>query len=232
MSRYLLKYKGTYRIKPHLDLRTNDFPRTDDGNIDPYYDDIYIKCANGCEIYHYGKSILVAYVPSITRGHNIIKAIAAELKIINEYTESLDYGTLYSLLENDSTIFNISENDSEIEFKFHAKNIEMISKYLKPQTLGADISPFSTRNLPKEKYEIPYRDLEEYKQITSVVPKDNKLRISIITKDFISQILSKDRLYRSKDIKKDMRQKKITGKEYIHSMGYWNQYLDYLRSNL
>ena len=53
-----MKYKGKYRIKPNLDKVTNDFPRTDDECIDPSYDDIYIKCANDSQIYHYGHGIL------------------------------------------------------------------------------------------------------------------------------------------------------------------------------
>ena len=111
-----MKYKGTYRLKPNLDQFTNDFPRTDDESIDQSYDDIYIKCANGSQIYHYGHSTLVAYIPSIGRAHNIIIAIAKELKLINEDTESRDYEILYSKLNNNGTIFDIHEYDSEVEF--------------------------------------------------------------------------------------------------------------------
>lgn len=227
-----MKYKGKYRIKPNLDQFTNDFPRTDDESIDPSYDDIYIKCANDSQIYHYGKSILVAYIPSIGRGHNILIAIAKELNLISESTGSRDYGTLYSLLEKDGTVFDIREYDSEIEFKFNAKNIEMIAKYLKPQTFGADISPFSPRNLPKAKYEIPCKDLSLYEQIIDLVPKDNKLFISIITKEFMANIMAKDSLYRTINMKSHMRQMMLKNKEYIHSMGYWDKYLKYLRDNL
>lgn len=215
-----------------MDKFTNDFPRTDDNGIDPSYDDIYIKCANDSQIYHYGKSILVAYIPSIGRGHNILIAIARELDLISESTDSRDYEVLYSLLEKDCTVFDIREYDSEIEFKFNAKNIEMIAKYLKPQTFGADISPFSPRNLPKAKYEIPCKDLTLYKQITDLVPKNNKLFISIITKEFMANIMAKDSLYRTINMKSHMRQMMLKNKEYIHSMGYWDKYLKYLRDNL
>lgn len=227
-----MKYKGTYRLKPNLDQFTNDFPRTDDESIDQSYDDIYIKCANGSQIYHYGRSVLVAYIPSIIRGHNILKSLAKELNLIGEDTEFRDYEALYSLLANDGTVFGIKENDSEIEFKFNAKNIDIIAKYLKPQTSGADISPFSTRNLPKSNYEIPCRDLELYKEITNSIPVENKLSISIITKEFMANIMEKDKLYKSISMKSHMRQSMLKGKEYIHKMGYWNQYLEYLRGNL
>lgn len=232
MAKYLMKYKGKYRIKPNLDLELNDVPRDEDGNIDNSYDDIYIKCANGAQIYHFGGSILVSYIPSIGRGHNILIAIAKELKLIEEDSNMRDYETLYSILNKDKTVFDIRENDEEIEFKFNAKNIELIAKYLKPQTSGADISPFSSKNLPKASYVIPTDDLEEYKKITDSVPKENKLMIGHITKEFMSNILSKDKLYRTVSMKVHMKQKMLRNKEYIHSMGYWDRYIKYLEKEL
>ena len=232
MARYLLKYKGQYRIKPNLDLQLNDVPRNDDGSIDPSYDDIYIKCANGSQIYHFGRSILVAYIPSIGRGHNILIAIAKELKLIDEDTKSRDYGTLYSILNKDKTVFDIMENDEEIEFKFNAKNIELIAKYMKPQTSGADISPFSTRNLPKLSYTIPNEDLRDYLEITNRIPKEDKWLISHITNEFMNNILSKNTLYKTITMKTDMRKKMLKSKEYIHSMGYWDEYIKYLKKEL
>lgn len=232
MARYLMKYKGQYRIKPHLDLELNDFPRNEDGTIDSSYDDIYIKCANGSQIYHYGRSTLVAYIPTVGRGHNILIAIAKELKLIDEDSKERNYDKLYSLLNNDKTVFDIVENDEEIEFKFNAKNIELIAKYLKPSTSGADISPLSTKNLPKSSYLIPKDDLKDYQKITADIPKEDKLMLSHLTKRFISDILSKNKLYRTISIKQDMRQKCMKGKEYIHSMGYWDQYIKYLEKEL
>lgn len=227
-----MKYKGKYRIKPNLDQFTNDFPRDDNGNIDSSYDDIYIKCANGAQIYHYGHSILVAYIPSIGRGHNILIGIAKRLNLIDKDSVSRDYEVLYSLLEKDGTIFHIAENDSEIEFRFNAKHIELIAEFLKPQTSGIDISPFSTRNLPKGFYTIPTENIQEYKRIADSIPKSDKLLISHMTNDFLTNILSKDSLYKTVSIKAHMRQKMLKGKEYIHSMGYWERYLNYLKQNL
>lgn len=232
MSRYLMKYKGMYRLKPNLDQSTNDFPRDENGNIDASYDDIYIKCASGSQIYHFGHGTLVAYIPSIGRGHNILIALAKCLGVITKDSISRDYETLYSLLEKDGTIHNIMENDSEIEFRFNAKDINLIANFLKPQTSGSDISPFSSRNLPKSNYVIPAEDSEVYKEITNSIPKDNKLLISHITSDFLNNILSKDKLYKTIFMKSHMRQKMLKGKEYIHSMGYWNQYISYLKENL
>lgn len=232
MSRYLMKYKGQYRIKPNLDLKLNDVPRDENGNIDSSYDDIYIKCANGAQIYHFGRATLVAYIPSIGRGHNILIDIAKELNLIRTDENFRNYEVLYKMLNENKTVFDIVETDEEVEFKFNAKNIELIAKYLKPQTSGADISPFSPRNLPKSSYCIPAEDLEEYLKITKDIPKSDKLIISRITKEFLDNILSKDKLYKSIDIKTDMRQKCLKNKEYIHSMNYWKQYLKYLEKEL
>jgi hypothetical protein len=242
MARYLLKYKGVYRVRAHLDQFTNDFPRLmETGQIDPTFDDLYIKCEKGAQIYHYGRSILIAYIPSVIRGHNILKSIAAEiLGDIDEFSTMINnglqikwnYDGVYAKLSEEGTVYDIMENDEEIEFKFNAKYLDWISSYLKPQTSGANISPFSTRNLPKGTYTIPIEELAVYKEMTSLIPKQDILIISQITKRFLSKKLSKNKLYKTIDIKLDMRKKMIKGKEYIHSMGAWDDYLEYLKEEL
>lgn len=223
-----MKYKGTYRLKANIDKSTNDYPRDENGNLDT--DDIFIKCMYGNQIYHYGRSILVAYIPSIGRGHNILRGIAREILNIEE---KLPYETLYQLLEKDKTIYDIMENDEEIEFKFNSKNIELISKYLKPQTSGSGISPFSSKNLPKVKYNaISDVQMREYKDITDLVSKDNLLLISQITNRFLTDILANKKAYKSKNIKSDMKEKMLKGKNYIHSEGYWDEYIEYLKKNI
>ena len=232
MSRYLMKYKGQYRIKPNLDLELHDFPRDENGSIDSSYDDIYIKCSYGSQIYHYGHSTLVAYIPSLGRGHNILIALAKDLKLINEEDNSRDYKSLYQTLNENKTVFDIVETDEEIEFKFNAKNIELIAKYLKPLTSGSDISPFSSKNLPKSSYLIPKADLEEYLEITDSVPQSDKLLIGYVTKQFMNDILLKDKVYKTINIKTDMRKKCLKSRDYIHSMNYWDKYIKYLKENL
>lgn len=236
MGRYIMnKYKGKYRIKAHIDQSTNDFPRMPDtGEIDPSFDDLYIKCDKGSQIYHYGQSLLVAYIPSIGRGHNILKAIGGRLLgSLSKYEGKIfDYEKLYNDLEKEGTVKEIIENDAEIEFKFNNSNIDVIAEYMKPQISGADISPFSTRNLPKSTYHLPADELEVYKGITAEVPQENKLLISQITKRFMNDILAKDKLYRTVEMKTDMRKKILKGKEYIHSMGYWDKYIGYLKKEI
>lgn len=109
---------------------------------------------HGNKITYYGKSILQAYIPSLIRGHNILKAI-------NEIDSSI--------------IFDIEETDEEVLFKFKYVDSDKIIPLLKPRTSGANISPFSTRNLPKNKdYEIMYerkRELLNDKRIITYVVK-------------------------------------------------------------
>ena len=237
MANYLMRYKGTYRLKAHVDQCTNDFPRNINGIIES--DDVYIKCAFGNQIYHYGRATLVAYIPSIGRGHNILKDLGERLcgftkdDFENYKTQKIDpYKMLYEALHSEGTIKEIKENDEEIEFKFNSKNIELIAEYLKPQTCGADISPFSTRNLPKSNYTIPVEDLEEYKAITAAVPKDDILLISHATKNFISSVVAKSKLYRSKNIKAEMRKSMLKGKDFIHYSGFWDEYIKFLHKEL
>ena len=104
----------------------------------------------------------------------------------------MPYEEMYSLLEQYGRIWDIVENDKEIEFKFSAKDIELIAKYfLKPQTGEANISSFSSRNLPKRKYDIGSTDLQEYKEIINKIPKGNILIIKNLTSQFLSDILKK-----------------------------------------
>lgn len=223
---YLMKFKGKYRLKTAIDKITNDFPRDENGMLEQ--NDIYIDCMGGSQITHYGRSTLMAYIPSLGRGHNILIAIAKELNV----PEDRNYEVLYSNLEKEGTIKDIHDTDGEVEFKFDAKNIDFIAKYLKPKTSGAGISPFSTKNLPKAKYEISEDNLREYKVITDTVPKDKLLTLSQITNDFLFKYLQKKKQYRAINIKQDMRKKMLKSKEYIHCIGEWGNYLEYLKKEL
>ena len=126
----------------------------------------------------------------------------------------------------------VKENAEEIEFHFHPKDLSYIATLLKASTYGADISPFSTRNLPKQKYEIPESDLEQYKQVVKDVPKDKFLIISRATSNYIFERMQKMKQYKSEPIKKLMRKKMLKGKEFIHSEGQWSDFLKYLSKEM
>ena len=74
--------------------------------------------------------------------------------------------------------------------------------------------------------------MEEYRKITADISKDDILIISQITRSFLTVQLPKNKAYKSKDIKADMKLKKLKGKEYIHSIGKWSEYLNYLKKEI
>lgn len=175
MSSYLMtKYKGVYNLRAEIDLRTNDYCRTDKGELENY-SDIWIECEGKGRIYHYGKSILQYYQPSLQRGHNIIKKMYVELcngdidkiseqvNIINvnikeqnklkkddeEFTKlkiKTIYDFIYPELLNLDLISNIEETDEEILFKFKTSNLDKLSDFLKPKST-CFWNPFSSKYL-------------------------------------------------------------------------------------
>lgn len=209
MSDYLYKnFFGKYRIMAWLDNNTNDWPRDKNGHIET--DDFYIPCKNGALIQHYGGNVLTAYIPSIIKGNRLMKMCQDE----------------------NIEITNIIEGDGEVTFRFKAKHIEFIADYLGAKTSGKDIRPFSTKNLPKSNYVIPEEDLNKYKLIAASVPKGETLILSKLTDRFMDEIMTKK--YKRIDIKADMKKKCMARqiKEYIHSMGMWDEYIKFLDKDL
>lgn len=220
MNHYLMKYKGTYRILPILDEVYHDLPRDNMGNINHEEVELYIACQYGNKITEYGKddsnrTVLRAYIPSIGRGRNIKKALDAK-------------GIPYT---------NYLETDEEVEFRFKAKDIASIAELMKVKTAGADISPFSTKNLPKADIEIPTVEIERYKAVVANVQRGDLLIIHRITQDFLSSFLEKKykKLEGKKfDVDTDMKKMKMSrmAKEYIYTKDMWNEYLDFLQKKI
>lgn len=210
MANYLIShYKGKYRIKCEYDKHKNQFPRKIDGTFED--GDCYIDCYKNIKVFHYGNKILEAYFPSLMRGKNIMKAIQEE------------YG-------ND-VIFSIKETDSELFFRFHANDMDRLEKYLKPKTNGADISPFSSKNLPKNKeYKIPDEDFVEYKNIIEKIGQKRVIKLTHMTSNYLKSLVTKKNTW--ENIKADMSLKGLSGNRYIHSIGKWNDYISYLKNEL
>lgn len=186
----------------------NDFPRKINGQYEDI--DLYIDCQFGNKVFYQGNSTLLAYIPSIGRGRNIIQKIKET---------------------NPSIICNIEETDEEILFEFKYVNSDKIIPLLKPRTNGANISPFSSKNLPRnDEYRIPDEALGEYKGIIQNIPQNKLLSINVIQNSFIKSLASKK--HPLSEIKADMRLKGLRGKEYIHSIGKWDKYIKYLKENL
>ena len=161
-------------------------------------------------IFYVCRNTLQAYIPSLGRGHNIIKYINENI--------------------GQDIIYDIEETDSEVLFKFNTKYDNQIIPLLKPRTSGASISPFSSRNLPKTSYKIPDEEFVAYKNIVSKIPKERILDITHMTNNYLKSLATKKNKW--EDIKADMIAKGLKGKEYIHSIGKWNDYIDYLRKEI
>ena len=203
------KFKGIYRLKYPIDKRNNQFPRKLNGAYEDA--DVYIDCRYGNKVFHYGRSTLEAYIPSLGRGHNIVKKIEEE------------YG--------DGIIFGLHETDAEIYFYFDFKNSDKVIPLLKPKTNGANTSPFSPKNLPKNKaYKIPDEQLKPYKEIVDKLPKNMRIRLTHTTNDYIKTLATKKNPI--EDIKSDMLMKGLKPKEYIHSICKWDSYIKFLDKNL
>lgn len=245
-----MKYKGTYRLRVPIDSKTNMFPREYNGQFADA--DVYIDCVNNVQIFHYGRGVLEAYIPSLQSGRTMLKFIYRDLinkdnteTNISEYEVTrngetiqvkketitiLDKEVFKNDIDKSNLILNIEETDEEVLFKFHSKHMEQLEPYLKPKTNGADRSPFSTKNLPKLNYIIPDEDLAMYKSIIEKIPKNQLIGIVHITNAFLQSLVTKKNSW--DDIKTDMSLKCLKGKEYIHSIGKWNEYIKYLQENL
>lgn len=202
------KFKGKYRLKVPIDKTINDFSRKLNGTYEDI--DMYIDCQHGNKVFHFGGSILQAYVPSLIRGHNIIKSI-------NEINSDL--------------IFDIEETSQEILFKFHYKDSDKIIPLLKPKTSGANISPFSSKNLPRNKdYKIPDEEFSIYKEIVAKIPSERILTLTHSTNHYLKSLATKKNTW--DNIRADMKLKGLKGKEYIHSIGKWDEYIKYLQKEI
>lgn len=221
-NRYMMKYKGSYRLLPMIDQETNDFPRTPSGDVEEDIE-IYITCQHGSKIYAYGtdghkEMQLAAYVPSLGRGRNVRKAMDKE---------KIEY-------------YAYDETDEEVRFLFSSNDIEKVAKLLKAKISGANISPMSKRNLPKDNsVTIPDDDMSMYKNATSLINCGNMAKLKSINKSFMDDVLAKrlkenPRARKPFDYKTDMRKTKMSRsiKEYIWSKGLWKEYIDYLNDNL
>ena len=243
-------YKGQYRLRTEIDKYSNTFPREYTGQFAE--NDIYIDCEKGVHIYHYGNRTLEAVIPSLQSGRGIVRLIYRDLinksntettvseydvnrkekvvHIVKENISIIDKKLFNKELNNNDIIFHIEETDLELLFRFNAKHMKDLEPYLKPKTSGADISPFSSRNLPKSSYSIPDEDLITYKEIIADLPQNQLITLVHTTKSFIQSLATKKNTY--EDIKADMALKCLKGKEYVHSISKWKEYMDYLKIEL
>ena len=108
--------------------------------------------------------------------------------------------------------------------------MDKLEKYLKPKTNCANRSPFSNKNLPKTKYKIPDEDLLRYKDLMKNLSQKEVLSFGLYTNNFIKSLATKKNTL--ENIKSDMKLKGLKGKEYLHSIGKWNEYIEYLEKEI
>lgn len=218
----ILTLIGKYRVKAEVDTYTNDFPRTESGNIDPSFGDFYIPCASKSKIVDAFNGNLGMYIPSTARGKNVRSAL------VEKYGEDI--------------IWNYEETSAEAMFLFKLKDIAKIATIVKPSASGASIKPFSVKNLKKGTYTIPQSDSDIYEEVIGVLPKRNitmqgkervmvdGLLINKITKGFDSTIQkTKGKKY---NIDAERKLSGLKGKSFIHSIGLWDKFIEYLRNEI
>lgn len=203
------RYKGTYRLMCEYDKRTNEFPTKLNGTYEDI--DVFISCYNDIRIFYKGRGVLTCYIPSLKRGHNLMKQISDQYPNVK--------------------LFNIEETDSEVLFDFKSSD-DFIIPLFNPKTSAAHRSPFSSKNLPKSSYVIPEEDLVVYKMLTSNFSLENGdwLKLNRLTQDYIKSLANRKNTLEK--IKQDMKQKSIKGKEYIHYIGKWNNFIEFLQKEL
>ena len=89
----------------------------------------------------------------------------------------------------------------------------------------------SSKNLPKNKeYKISEEDMEPYKEIVNRMGLERMVELSHITKKYIQSLATKKNTW--EDIKADMALKGLKGKNYIHSIGEWDNFIRHLERKL
>lgn len=241
MAHYLRKYVGTYRVKAEYDLSTNDFPRLENGSLDPSFDDLYIVCKNNVKIKHGVGNVLGCYIPSKSRGLNILRQIYKDKIFKTLPADKGQYAeNLCSELVKHEILVSAEVLDYEVIFEFKADTLDYIAKLVGASSYGANISPFSSKNLPREPYKIPEKDMKLYKAAIKDFPirttnlhgkaieSPDMTLINKLNREFDEVIIKSQP--KNFNIKEDKKKKCLKVKEYIHSMGMWQEYCEFLKT--
>lgn len=219
MYRYLEKYTGTYRVLAEYDKDSGDFPRDENGSIDDSFEDLYIPCRKGV-IKHTYKDFDILAICFYDKA-STAKNIYTELK--DKYPK-LDIEL--DLEWKDDKGKKVTNNDGYIYF--NAKDIKKIATIVKPRTSGASIKWNSTKNLPKPTYEIPRKDLKRYNELIANLERVEKMHFSKSCSGAFLESISTKRF----DARKEMKDARLKPKEYIHSIGKWDNYLKFVEKKL
>lgn len=223
MDNYLYhKYKGKYRVLPHYDIETNDFPRDEQGNIDKDFDDFYIPGRKNVEILHGTQNVLGCYIVGNTLARNILANIYQK-ELNKEPPKKMD--VIAQQLIDEDIIVDITYYDGEIMFTFKAKHLDDWANIFKLKKTGASISPLSPKNLPKSDYKIKQSDENDYNKLFDGCDKVQKMQVAKrATANITNKFTKKQRA--------EMRQLCMKPKQYIHYIGKWDKLLNEIRKEL
>lgn len=243
MDRYLEQhFKSRWRIRAHYDQSTNDWCRDHHGDYEESFADFYIDCKNNIEIKHGVGNILSCYIPSKSRGMNILRQMFIE-KISSNDKNINDIDYVAEKLVEMQILLEIDVLDVEVYFTFKTSQIDYIAKLVGARTSGASISPLSVKNLPKNHYEIPEGDSKQYSELIKLLPKrtmerqgkDGKtLKVEIPDGVIVNNIMKgfeaviKKNKGKGYDLNAEQRKVGLKGREFIHSIGMWNEFIKYV----
>ena len=219
MDNYLVShYKGKYRVKAHYDLSTNDFVRDAEGELDDSFGDFYLSGRSGIEIHHGVGGELACWVPKLQIGNNVLKSYY-ESMIGKCGKKSMD--KIISELKEGGYVNDVDILSIEVFFTFDAKYLDDLAPIVKLKTSGANISPFSVKNLPRKPYTIPKKDMDMYKEAKGEL---TGLQISRIQDAYIREKCDKD-------FKTKMKKEMLKANQYIHKLGLWKDYCEWIKEN-
>lgn len=215
--RYLEKFVGTYRVMAPVCYDTGEFPTNDNGKgINPTFDDLYIPCSKGIIKHSYDDDILVWYCDSLNRGR----------KVKSKFEES-------------KIKFTYEETDVEMIIYFDESFLDKVVKIVRPKTAGKKIKPYCKKNLSTSKninsktgkYEFPSKDVKAIQDVVKDLSRTDKLQFSKkCLKDFdkhILKIMGKDYNLEAERIATGLKPK-----EFIHSIGLWEEYVEFCKKEL
>ena len=217
MFRYLLKYVGKYKVLTELTI-DGDYVRDAQGNIAPDYDELYIPCAYDGKIKHTYTDSILAY---FTNKKSTYK------KVIERF-------------EKGGIAYSVDDSEEDFIIYFDDRDMSKVAKIVGAQIKGKKISPFDDKKIvakkPASKKEVsanlvkgvsytlpPYDKQLYYKALSAIKDKGEKKAVREIATNAFVQSLADKTFYTKRD------NLKMTSQEYIHYIGKWRDYINYIK---